>query len=207
MPAWDPRQGMQQTSPQVASHTRARQGHNAQNIAKIPDSALRADNTSKSIARDTRGPAQTCAYITASDAAHMHRAQSARLGSPSPSPFTRADNASTKHGTTHACGRGTRARLGTRPFDPLRPWRRQLRAPSSSSNLSWLSHRVAPTGLRQTRDGRESGRWRIECRRDLLARRFERCSRFERAGPGRGRLGRAAGSLGSAMVVQSSSPR
>ena len=36
----------------------------------------------------------------------------------------------------------------------------------------------------------------------MLARRFERCSRFERAGPGRGRLGRAAGSPGSAMVVE-----
>ena len=36
----------------------------------------------------------------------------------------------------------------------------------------------------------------------MLARRFERCSRFERAGPGRGRLGRAAGSPGSAIVVE-----
>ena len=36
----------------------------------------------------------------------------------------------------------------------------------------------------------------------MLARRFERCSRFERAGPGRGRLDRAAGSPGSTVVVQ-----
>ena len=94
---------------QSASHARARQGHNAQNKAIIPDSAFRADNTSISIARGTRGPAHTCADITASHAAHMHGAQSARLCPPTPSPFTRADNSRTKQGTAQACGRGTRA--------------------------------------------------------------------------------------------------
>ena len=143
LPAWDPRQGMQMTSPQVAWHARARQGHNAQNKATIPDNAFRADNSRKSIARITRGPTQTCADITCSHAARMHRALSARLGPPSPSPFTRANSADTLQGTTHSCGRGTRARLGTRPFDPFRPWRRPPRDPYSSSNLSWLCPRVS----------------------------------------------------------------
>ena len=146
LPAWDPRQGMQLTSPQVAWHARARQGHNAQKKATIPDNAFRADNSRKSIARITRGPTRTCADITFSHAARMHRAHSARLCPPSPSPFTRANNADTKQDTTHACGHGTRARFGTRPFDPTRPWRRQARAPYSSINLSWLSHRVSAKG-------------------------------------------------------------
>ena len=134
LPAWDPRQGMQLTSPQVAWHARARQGHNAQNKATIPDIAHRADSTSKSDARCTRGPAHTCADITASPAVRMHRAHSPRLGSLSPSPFTRLDNTCTKQGIAQSCGRGTRARLGTRPFDPSRPWLKPPRAPSSSSN-------------------------------------------------------------------------
>ena len=130
---------MQQTSPQDASHACARQSHKAQNKATIPDITHRADSTSKSNARGTRGPAHTCADITASHAAHMHGARRARLSSPSLSPFPRANKSCTKQSTAEACGHGTRALFGILHFNPTRPWRRQARPPKSTRNLSCMS--------------------------------------------------------------------
>ena len=58
--------------------------------------------------------------------------------------------------------------------------------PSTSTTILLCIHRrVDQTETATQKGGRESGRRCIECRRGSDARWFERCSWFERAGPGR----------------------